>query len=458
MKVIFKKMVDAKYGQGAHLNINKTFKIASCPDCLKPQGSTCKFCLQAEPVTDITKGKEKTMGPSQDQQAPSDAITDVAALKKAAPGAPVPRSKLADVATANTGGSAAPSSGELPEAEGPEAIEEPTSSDKDLLFRCSQCKRAAHYSCISTPDPTDLWQYSWDWHCDDCKTWGPIDAILAWRPLDWGKERAEGVETPPPTSPKQVFVGSPGKRPPVMVNIPDHKATWWNAEYLVKFKETSFRQATWVPHSWLFSAYRQRLRNFLDKGPLIDITPDNATRDGEDDVLDDHLENFSLVPMPDALDLIPREWLTPDRILDVRLSRKHGGGPDPRVLNMKYRISDDPQETLSRVSEMYVKWQGLPYDAATWETGIPRPGEPMYDQFVKAYGEYLKFRNVEIPKPSQKELAILDRARPKSQFKELTEQPSFITLGKLMDFQLLGVSWLVSVLHLVAPVLVKRCY
>lgn len=381
---------------------------------------------------DITKDPEiedPTIGPLKDQEAPSAALpteikadSDQAAKHKPSDEAekepPMPDSTMQEDHSA-------------------------ISSDKNLLSRCTQCRRAAHYSCIPTPDAVDQWQYSWDWHCDDCKAWGPIDAVLAWRPLDWEKARGVNDKTPPPASPKRLDPGSPGKRPAVTSDLPDHKLPWWNAEYLVKFKETSFRNATWVPHSWLYSAYRQRLRNFLVDGPLVDIKPDNSTRDGEEDVEEDHLENFNLAPTPDAFDKIPKEWLTPDRILDVSLRRKSGSGADPRVLNMKNRISNDPEHTISRISKIYVKWQGLPYDAATWEEGFPREGEPQYMDFVRAYSDYLKFRNVEIPRPGQKELAILDRARPRSQFKELTAQPDFITLGKLMDFQLLGVSWLV---------------
>lgn len=434
MRVRFKKMVNAKYGPGSHLNINKTFKIPSCPDCLKPKGSTCKFCLQSEKVRDITKEAEiidPESGPSKDQVAPSSMPDGEQASKTASPGDTVPAITDTNVLA----------DGVLPGQDLEMVIE---SEDKDLLFRCSQCRRAAHYSCIPTRDATDQWQYFWDWHCDDCKKWGPIDAILAWRPLDWN-QAVEGKEstTQPASSPQRLITNSPGKRPEVGSEVPDHTAPWWNAEYLVKFKETSFRNATWVPHSWLFSAYKQRLRNFLVDGPLIDITPDNAVRDGEEDVVDDHLEDFSLLPTPDAFDKIPKEWLTPDRILDVRLKRKSGSGGDPRVINMKNRITNDPEDTISRISEMYVKWQGLPYDAATWEKGFPQEDEPQYGEFVRAYSDYLKFRNVEIPRPSPDELAILDRARPRSQFKEITNQPNFITLGKLMDFQLLGVSWLV---------------
>lgn len=439
MRVRFKKRVNAKYGPGAHLNIKNTFRIPSCPDCLKPHGSTCKFCLQSEEVHDITLDPEvedPTLGPLKGQEAPSAAgVTS----KQAGPD-DVPSTSVAhdtDKPASATDQSVV--AGDV-DAENThtQAIE------KDLLFRCTQCKRAAHYACIPTRDAADVWQYSWDWHCNDCKTWGPIDAVLAWRPLDWDKMKSQDQASLPSNSPKRLDPGSPSKRPVQSSELPDPKAPWWNAEYLVKFKETSFRHATWVPHSWLYSAYRQRLRNFLVDGPLIDITPDNATRDGEDDVPDDHLENFNLSPMPDAFDKIPEEWLTPDRILDVRLKRKSGSGGDPRVLNMKNRISNDPAETIPRVSEMYVKWQGLPYDAATWEQGFPKEGDAQYADFVRAYSEYLKFRDLEIPRPSQNELSILDRARPRSQFKEVTVQPDFITLGKLMDFQLLGVSWLVS--------------
>jgi len=111
---------------------------------------------------------------------------------------------------------------------------------------------------------------------------------------------------------------------------------------------------------------------------------------------------------------------------------------------MKGRITNNPEETIERITSMYVKWQDLPYESATWETEFPNKEDPLYPEFLKAYGTYLSFRDVELPRPPSAVLNGLDKPRPQSQFKEITKQPDYITLGTLMDFQLLGVSWLVS--------------
>ena len=63
---------------------------------------------------------------------------------------------------------------------------------------------------------------------------------------------------------------------------------------------------------------------------------------------------------------------------------------------------------------------------------------------MRTYGIFLRFRHIAIPRPSFQQMTSLDKPRPTSQFNAIETQPDFIANGKLMDFQLEGLSWLVG--------------
>lgn len=231
--------------------------------------------------------------------------------------------------------------------------QEATASKKALMFRCDFCKRAAHYSCIPEEDVRE-WQVHNHWRCKDCVTWGQPDAVLAWRPVvdvdgDQAEAPASNASQPHPPS-------SPTRKTAKPADLPSHKDSAADAEYLVKFKDQSFRHAKWVPHAWLFSAYPHRLRNFLVKGPSVDIPIDN-----EED--DDHLEDFGFAANPDGMNKIPKEWTTPDRILEVRYRAGRGNMNSVPSQEMGRKISDVPEDSVHKIDELYVKWQGLPYES-----------------------------------------------------------------------------------------------
>lgn len=47
-------------------------------------------------------------------------------------------------------------------------------------------------------------------------------------------------------------------------------------EYLVKWVGRGFRHVTWVPHAWLMVVAMQKLRNFLEKGPSLNLITDET--------------------------------------------------------------------------------------------------------------------------------------------------------------------------------------
>jgi hypothetical protein len=43
-------------------------------------------------------------------------------------------------------------------------------------------------------------------------------------------------------------------------------------------------KVTWVPHAWLLACAQQRLRNFLEKGPMLDLITDGTLAARGDDI------------------------------------------------------------------------------------------------------------------------------------------------------------------------------
>lgn len=52
------------------------------------------------------------------------------------------------------------------------------------------------------------------------------------------------------------------------------------------------QQVTWVPHQWLLAAASQKLRNFLEKGPSLDLITDETLAARGDDMPDPTISNL----------------------------------------------------------------------------------------------------------------------------------------------------------------------
>lgn len=354
-----KHRIVAKHATGdkpkPYLDVNASFTTSECPDCSKAKGTRCFICKKVHTVETKHKGDTVVNGEttiSLNQINESLAKKSVENADDAAMEAPTAQEEPTAGGTGQTAADLQASGEDVPA----------------LLFRCDSCRRPAHYGCIGSDDEIERWQEQENWVCSDCRTWGAPDAVLAWRSLDEKVNEAEGDSRLPLSQGNGSArkPSSPGKPTPP-ASLPSHKDITCEAEYLVKFQEESFRHAQWVPHAWLFAKYRQRLRNFLVKGPLIDIQPE---RTGEADEQEDHLDNFSLSPLPDAMDRIPKEWLTPDRILETKY-KPRGGWADVDSVNMK-NLTTVPEESISRIAKIYVKWQGLPYESGGSLEGIVR--------------------------------------------------------------------------------------
>lgn len=191
-------------------------------------------------------------------------------------------------------------------------------------------------------------------------------------------------------------------------------------------------------------------------------------------------------PEPDAQQRIPRTWVTPDRVLDAYLALSTLSSTDllteadtamfhrrPRSITRagdgagisehKARLeqSDDHihisyvnQDILENMSDgrildflqgskVLVKWEDLEYEQSTWEDGARQmTGGNQWRVFVAAFRRYLQSRKVFVKQLDDESLARLKHERRKSNFKAMAQQPSYVTGGKMLDFQLEGLNWL----------------
>lgn len=207
------------------------------------------------------------------------------------------------------------------------------SKTSELLFRCSSCRRVAHYAHLPLPpgaseedytnvDLASYYQGHNEWKCNDCVSFVyQVEYILAWRP--WP---ANAVE--------------PTRRPGDIPNFKDALPR----EYLVKWAGRSYRRVQWVPHGWLVAESAAKLKNFLTNGPHVQLLPNAVAEDNAESMLvDEPAPAFGEEPddmsegnehreqdapaegspsaLPDAERRIQPAWKLVDRVLDVRLWR-----------------------------------------------------------------------------------------------------------------------------------------
>ncbi|KAJ7673066.1 SNF2 family N-terminal domain-containing protein [Mycena polygramma] len=309
-----------------------------------------------------------------------------------------------------------------------------------LVFRCLACRRPAHYACVPTvpglppfTSATSIAAFYQKGFCADCTTYCyDVDKILAWRAY-------------PPNA----------VQPSSKDNHPPNDKDPLNREYLVKWQDRSHRRLQWVPHMWFHvqQGTVTKLRNFL-RGQVTKAV---------------FREDPSHAPAEqrDAMEAIPVAWKTPERVLRLLLWRHPSSSPPgsradsdrfatQRALTQKlgwnpsgeFTMNLDEWEkfkkrtfTLNDLDEVawaYIKWEGLNYDQASWDSP-PLPDEPGYRAFQTALARFLK---------------SLGGIPIKSRSKELPEHsgvwtttPSDLQLGqdstlKLIDYQFAGVSWL----------------
>lgn len=266
-----------------------------------------------------------------------------------------------------------------------------------VLFRCTSCKRAWHFehlhSSQTQSDVSDaqqlrdqrLMEYSVNWRCEDCdRSPDKIQILVAWRPHKElvGAERDGGDLTE------------------------DDK------EYLVKWQDRSYFRCSWVPGAWIFGIAPAAMRiNFAKR---------------------DQAQQLMKLTEKDA---IPDEYLMADVILQAKTEQ-----------SSRAKTKEAELARIASVKKIYVKFQGLGYDEAVWDSPPPVESGHLYEAFAAAYEEYLNGKYFVTDQASKTKQRVQEyRDEP---FRDLKPpHPLGIKRGKLMEYQREGVNWLLYNYH-----------
>ncbi|PWY97239.1 hypothetical protein BCV70DRAFT_167309 [Testicularia cyperi] len=349
------------------------------------------------------------------------------------------------------------------------------------LFRCARCSRCAHYECMAKDRPeldgiatvAETVQKE-GWLCKDCHRWGPVETIVAWRPLNprlWSDETMK-ERSYAELSPKEALA----------------------REYLVKFKDVSYRNVEWVPHDWLSIVSTSLLGHYLRKGSRLELeapevvesvtavpaarrsraslalggggtsrsqraeTPVRQRTVKRTLVVDDvgEVDTGPPGPLPDADRRIPKPWKTPDRILAVTFHAsvrrcyhdEEVGGEEVNADELSSDVLNpmDYLRTWPHIAKILVKWQDQPYEGSTWEALPTRRKQPdIFHECQDAYRAFLAARKLVFPALTKREIELRREQRQNragARFRALDDQPTCVEGGDLIDFQLEGVNWL----------------
>ena len=272
----------------------------------------------------------------------------------------------------------------------------------NVMFRCATCQRGWHMhhlpervTATARPDDeeeeplgdTQLAQKRFDhyhrsWICKDCvENQSQIDVVVAWRPVD-------------------IDAYIPGYTCEMMEES--------QKEYLLKWRNQSYLRTTWMPGTWVWGIAVGSMRAaFLKK-------PENQ------------------LPKMTTADAIPEEFFRVDIVFDVRYTSV--------VRNSSKEID------LARVKEVdmaYVKYKGLGYEDAIWEKPPAFSDTERWEDFKSAYEDYVLKLHISIP-PQSTLRRHLQAAKEQDFATSLIKkvQPSNLTGGEMMTYQLEGLNWL----------------
>lgn len=280
----------------------------------------------------------------------------------------------------------------------PELINNPST----LLFRCVSCQRGFHFehlppleaSSLSPDDVEELQElrfseYEPQWSCREClDVPGKAQSIVAWRPADLSSY------------------------------VPGHSLemlTEDSKEYLVRWQGMSYFRCTWMPGAWVWGVTAAAMRNAFARRCV---------------------EQNNGLPIMTEVDAIPEEFLRIEIVLDVKYSSR-----------VSTHIEEIDKARIKEVTEVLVKFNGLGYDEIAWESPPQPTDTERYADFSAAYMEYIAGKYFK-----QRQSRIKERLAEfrKTNFKRnvlMEVQPAAVTGGKLMEYQIEGMDWLLYNFH-----------
>ncbi|GFF27782.1 chromatin remodeling factor mit1 [Aspergillus udagawae] len=258
---------------------------------------------------------------------------------------------------------------------------------ENVLFRCTACHRAFHFEHLppisdTTDDPPTarFEEYSYTWKCLDCSSVpGEIGALVAWRPAD---------------------TGLAGYTADAVKEV--------DKEYLIKWKGHSYHHTSWMPGSWVWGIVSPAMRRAFFRSEK------------------------NLRPQMTIEEAVPEDFLRVDIVFQVYYSEE-----------VEDRSLEADLERIHTVTRAYVKFKGLPYEEAEWDSPPDPSQTERWNDFKAAYEDWVRRDYIHMPEPNalRKHLAHIRRQNFKSQIVRDT-QPETMTGGQLMDYQKDGVNWL----------------
>jgi chromodomain-helicase-DNA-binding protein 4 len=273
---------------------------------------------------------------------------------------------------------------------------------KNVLFRCTSCQRAYHFEHLpalsskssKTEDVEELREvrfkeYSRKWQCKEChEVTAKVQGLVAWR-------------LPNPDS----YVKGQ--------TIEDFRED--EKEYLIKWEDKSYFRCTWMPGGWVWGVTAVIMRNAFFR------------RD----------EGINLLPKWTEEEAIPEEFLRMEIVFDVSY-----------ISNFRPESESADKAAINMVDEVLVKFQGLGYDESVWEEPPDPKDEGRWSDFVAAYNEYVAgqyFKN--LPAAVMKERVDNFHSLNFEKKVVLKKQPSALTGGEMMPYQMEGLNWLLYNFH-----------
>uniref|UniRef100_A0A1D1Z0P6 CHD3-type chromatin-remodeling factor PICKLE n=1 Tax=Anthurium amnicola TaxID=1678845 RepID=A0A1D1Z0P6_9ARAE len=247
-----------------------------------------------------------------------------------------------------------------------------TVAASDFLVRCvgSGCIHAMHTFCLSRTKEIDA-----NWLCPYCKKDSP-----------W----TGGLMKNKKLLPKKIQSIVGHRR----IKVEDRDNAF-QVQFLIKWKTLSHHHDSWVPFEWMHAVDRTRLGSYQRK--------------------------FLFVDDESAVDCRKPEWFKVDRVVACRKK----SDPDNYIDVLTLPCIDENKVEL----EFLVKWVGLDYDDATWESSSSEELSSAVSELVKRHhGVAEKIDNY----PSNINVCRFDMS------------PNYLRGGHLYDYQLEGLNWILS--------------
>ena len=270
-------------------------------------------------------------------------------------------------------------------------------NEHNILFRCLSCYRSCHMyhlppkkDSIRSEDMSEeqlgakrFSEYHTSWLCKDCSDApAAVESLVAWRPID--------VNTYEPGTPSHTYPEA-------------------SKEYLVKWKKMSYHSAQWMPGPWVWGVTAPAMRKAFGK------------RDNE----------YHLPKMTTA-EAVPEDFLRIDIILAVEYTNV-----------VKLQDEKIAKARITEVKQVYVKFKGLGYEDVVWQKPPSQQNTEEWADFKSSYDDWVT--GLYIHEPPQKELRNrLGKVRNEDfgSSLEMKTQPTSLTRGKMMDYQLEGLNWI----------------